>query len=74
MTSLRRPIRLTILGSDAKEYPYLIKFGEDVRQDQRIEQLFGLMNDIFVYDKDTSQHHLNIATYQVIISFKTFFF
>lgn len=72
MSSLRKPIKITILGNDAKEYSYLVKFGEDLRQDQRIEQLFYLINDIFKNDYESSLHHLSIVTYQVKIP--VFFF
>lgn len=65
MSSLRSPVKLTILGNDAKEYSYLVKFGEDLRQDQRIEQLFDLMNDIFRSDYESSLNHLSIVTYRV---------
>ncbi|CAH1962380.1 unnamed protein product [Acanthoscelides obtectus] len=66
MKSVKKPIRLTILGMDTKEYPFLIKFGEDIRQDQRIEQLFGLMNHIFSVDITCSSRRFEIMTYQVI--------
>ncbi|KAJ8958552.1 hypothetical protein NQ314_006391 [Rhamnusium bicolor] len=66
MSSLRKPIKLTILGLDTKEYPFLVKFGEDIRQDQRIQQLFGLMNDIFKSDTSYACADLDILTYQVI--------
>ncbi|XP_066255512.1 DNA-dependent protein kinase catalytic subunit-like [Euwallacea similis] len=62
MTSLRKPIKITMLGMDSKEYPFLVKFGEDIRQDQRIQQLFMLMNSIFA--NDNKSHH--VLTYQVI--------
>lgn len=35
MGSLRKPKRLTIHGSDEREYSFLVKAGEDLRQDQR---------------------------------------
>ncbi|KAJ8918257.1 hypothetical protein NQ315_014127 [Exocentrus adspersus] len=66
MKSLRKPIKVTIIGMDTKEYPFLVKFGEDIRQDQRIEQLFGLMNDIFKSDTTCVCRNLEILTYQVI--------
>lgn len=69
MTSQRRPIRLVFLGNDAKEYSYLIKYGEDLRQDQRIEQLFWLMNDVLKSECDSSIQHLSIRTYQVTLEF-----
>ena len=33
------PKRITILGDDEKEYKFLVKGGEDLRLDQRIEQV-----------------------------------
>lgn len=68
MSSLRKPIKITILGMDTKEYPFLVKFGEDIRQDQRIEQLLSLMNNIFKNDSACANQGLNILTYQVIYS------
>ena len=35
-SSLRRPIKITMIGDDGKDYDFLIKNGEDLRQDQRI--------------------------------------
>lgn len=65
MRSLRLPLLLTIFGSDAREHKYLVKFGEDLRQDQRIEQLFNLMNKILENDPTCRHRSLSIATYQV---------
>lgn len=66
MTSIRRPKRITIRGNDEKEYKYLVKCGEDLRQDQRIEQLLDLMNDIYARHVTCRQRHLHIRTYHVI--------
>ncbi|XP_074056019.1 DNA-dependent protein kinase catalytic subunit isoform X1 [Macrotis lagotis] len=66
MTSLRRPKRITIRGNDEKEYPFLVKGGEDLRQDQRIEQLFGVMNIILSQDAACSQRNMRLKTYHVI--------
>jgi hypothetical protein len=65
MRSVRLPLLLTIFGSDAREHKYLVKFGEDLRQDQRIEQLFNLMNKILDQDPTCRHRSLSIATYQV---------
>lgn len=65
MSSLRKPIKIIIVGNDTKEYPFLIKFGEDVRQDQRIQQLFGIMNIIFKNDKKLMDGKFSLWTYQV---------
>lgn len=39
MSSMRKPKRIMIRGDDEKEYLFLVKGGEDLRQDQRIEQV-----------------------------------
>lgn len=39
MSSIRKPKRLTIRGDDEKDYLFLIKAGEDLRLDQRIEEV-----------------------------------
>lgn len=66
MTSIRRPKRIIIRGDDEQDYPFLVKGGEDLRQDQRIEQLFGVMNMILSQDTACSQRNLSLRTYQVI--------
>ncbi len=39
MSSLRKPKRLTIRGGDSRDYRFLVKGSEDLRMDQRIEQV-----------------------------------
>jgi DNA-dependent protein kinase catalytic subunit len=48
--SQRRPKRITVHGSNEKDYHLLIKGGEDLRLDQRVQQLFQIMNSIFRED------------------------
>ena len=64
--SKQRPRKLSILGSDAKEYTFLLKGHEDLRQDKRVMQLFGLVNTMLSNDADTSQKDLRIKGYSVI--------
>lgn len=64
-SSLRRPIKIVIYGNDAKEYPFIVKFGEDIRQDQRIQQLFSLSNSILLSDSSCQQRNLSLEQYQV---------
>ncbi|KOC69903.1 DNA-dependent protein kinase catalytic subunit [Habropoda laboriosa] len=71
MRSLRKPIRITMIGNDAKEYHFLVKFGEDLRQDQRLQQLFTIMNKTLYIDTASRQRQLSIDTYQVIPLSKT---
>ncbi|KAK7506701.1 hypothetical protein BaRGS_00002176 [Batillaria attramentaria] len=66
MSSIRKPKRITIRGNDEKEYHYLVKGGEDLRQDQRIEQLFILMNRVLEKDPACRARNLQLKTYQVI--------
>jgi len=66
MSSMRKPKSIVINGNDQREYPFLVKGGEDLRLDQRIEQLFVLMNEVFMKDPKCQQHNLQLRTYQVI--------
>ncbi|KAJ8369167.1 hypothetical protein SKAU_G00091950 [Synaphobranchus kaupii] len=66
MTSIRKPKRLVIRGDDEQEHPFLVKGGEDLRQDQRIEQLFGVMNTVLSQDSSCSQRNMLLHTYQVV--------
>ncbi|KAG8247052.1 hypothetical protein J6590_071022 [Homalodisca vitripennis] len=63
--SLRAPVQVTVLGNDAKDHRLLVKFGEDLRQDQRIQQLFVLMNHLLREDAAASRSGLSVDTYMV---------
>lgn len=64
MQSIRKPIRITMIGNDAKDYHFLVKFGEDLRQDQRLQQLFTIMNKTLYINAACRQRQLLIDTYQ----------
>jgi FKBP12-rapamycin complex-associated protein len=66
ITSKQRPRRLTIHGSDGAEYAFLLKGHEDLRQDERVMQLFGLVNSLLAADGPCAQRGLSIARYAVI--------
>ena len=66
MSSIRRPKCITIRGNDQKEHKFLVKGGEDQRQDQRIETLFELINELLKSDSRCYQRNLCIKTYQII--------
>jgi hypothetical protein len=66
LSSIRRPKRLGIHGSDEKEYYVLVKGGEDLRLDERIQQLFSVMNKIFSQDPDCARLQLTLKTFQVV--------
>lgn len=66
MESLRRPKRLTVHGSDARERRYLVKGGEDLRQDQRVQQLFRVINSVLAADGQCAARGLGMRTYAVL--------
>ncbi|CCJ30549.1 unnamed protein product [Pneumocystis jirovecii] len=66
ITSKQRPRRLTIRGSDGKDYQYALKGHEDIRQDERVMQFFGLVNTLLSVDSESFKRHLNIHRYPVI--------
>lgn len=66
ITSKQRPRKLTIHGSDGAEYMFLLKGHEDLRQDERVMQLFGLVNNMLATDRVTAERDLTIARYAVI--------
>lgn len=64
--SLRRPIKISCVCSDGKTYSFLVKYGEDLRLDDQIQQIEKLMSDQMAADKSCSQQKLSIRTYRVI--------
>lgn len=66
ITSKQRPRRLAIHGSDGAEYVFLLKGHEDLRQDERVMQLFGLVNSMLATDRVTAERDVSIARYAVI--------
>ncbi|RMX59040.1 hypothetical protein pdam_00009963 [Pocillopora damicornis] len=66
ITSKQRPRKLFITGSNGSEFMFLLKGHEDLRQDERVMQLFGLVNTLLAGDQETSKRHLGIVRYAVI--------
>ena len=66
MSSKQRPRRTHMIGSDGKTHSFLLKGHEDLRQDERVMQLFGLVNTLLAANSDTSRSHLTISRYSVI--------
>lgn len=63
--SKQMPIKIKFYGSDGKTYDFVVKHGEDLRQDERTEQLFGIMNRKLEMDKNCHMQKLNIKTFNV---------
>lgn len=66
ITSKQRPRKLCIKGSNGKDFLFLLKGHEDLRQDERVMQLFGLVNTILAYNFETRRSNLAIQRYSVI--------
>ncbi|EGI63049.1 DNA-dependent protein kinase catalytic subunit [Acromyrmex echinatior] len=66
MQSLRKPIRINIIGDNGKEYKFLVKFGEDLTIDRGLQQLYSTMNKTLRNDPSCRQRRLAIDTYEVI--------
>ena len=65
ITSKQRPRKITIHGEDGHDYVFLLKGHEDLRQDERAMQLFGLVNALLESDRRTNKHDLSIQRYAV---------
>lgn len=66
ISSKQKPRKCTMTGSDGKEYTYLLKGHEDLRQDERVMQLFGLMNTFLGSDRECARQSLQIVRYAVM--------
>lgn len=66
IASKQRPRRMSVIGSDGATYQFLLKGHEDLRQDERVMQLFGLINVCLDNDRGTSNRGLSIVRYSVL--------
>ncbi len=48
------------MGSNGKEYMFLLTGHEDLRQDERVMQLFSLVNTLLIHDPETFRRNLTI--------------
>ncbi|KAG8626630.1 hypothetical protein KVT40_005575 [Elsinoe batatas] len=64
--SKQRPRKISLRGSDGVTYTYLLKGHEDIRQDERVMQLFGLVNTLIANDPECLKRHLSIQRYAAI--------
>lgn len=64
--SKQRPRKMTLRGSDGTAYTYALKGHEDIRQDERVMQLFGLVNTLLNNDSESFKRHLNIQQFPAI--------
>ncbi|OJT05171.1 Phosphatidylinositol 3-kinase tor1 [Trametes pubescens] len=66
ISSKQRPRKLSIKGSDGHEHQFALKGHEDMRQDERVMQLFGLVNSLLAIDTDCFKRRLHIHRLPVV--------
>lgn len=62
----KRPRRMTLKGSNGSSYMYALKGHEDIRQDERVMQLFGLCNTLLDNDSESFKRHLSVQRFPAI--------
>ncbi|KAF2843387.1 hypothetical protein M501DRAFT_994296 [Patellaria atrata CBS 101060] len=65
LSSLQRPRKIVVRGSDGKEYGLLCKPKDDLRKDQRLMEFNGMINRALRRDAEASKRQLYIKTYGV---------
>ena len=68
LSSKQLPKRLTVRATDGLRVDYLVKGGEDLRNDARVEALFAAMADVLAADVNASRRGLGrtLRTYAVV--------
>ena len=56
-----------VLGSNGRDFMFLLKGHEDLRQDERVMQLFGLVNTLLTNDSETFKRHLRYVFHTVVV-------
>ena len=63
--SKQRPKKICLRGSDGREYVFIAKGSEDLRQDDRVERLFAAMDGLFAADPASKRRGLHARTFHV---------
>ncbi|KKY18324.1 putative phosphatidylinositol 3and 4-kinase [Phaeomoniella chlamydospora] len=66
LSSLQKPRKLSIRGSDGRVYGLLAKPKDDLRKDQRLMEFNTMINRFLKRDVDASTRRLYIRTYAVV--------
>jgi serine/threonine-protein kinase ATR len=64
--SLQAPRRITIKGSDGKDYFFLCKPKDDLRKDARIMNVNNVINHLLAKDPEARKRRLHIRSYAVL--------
>lgn len=65
LSSLQRPRKISIRGSDGRVYALLCKPKDDLRKDQRLMEFNAMINRALKKDAESSKRRLYIKTYAV---------
>lgn len=65
LSSLQRPRKLSVRGSDGRSYGLLCKPKDDLRKDQRLMEFNAMINRALQRDIESSKRRLYIKTYAV---------
>lgn len=65
-SSLQRPKRITLVGSDGKNYMMMMKPKDDLRKDFRLMEFNAVVKQYLRQDSESRQRRLYIRTYAVI--------
>jgi DNA-dependent protein kinase catalytic subunit len=63
MSSIRKPKRIKFYGSSGNEFMFLAKGCEDLRNDERIQQLFLLMNSVVSKGNGDAENAHNMSSF-----------
>lgn len=63
---INAPKRIECVGLNGRTYLQLLKGTDDLRQDQVMQQVFGIMNNLLSQSKVTKKDRLHIRTYIVV--------
>ncbi len=63
---MKRPKRLSIVGTDGRTYHIMCKPTEDLRQDSRLMELNALVNSLLRKDPEARRRRLYVRTYNVV--------
>eukprot|EP01133_Synstelium_polycarpum_P004009 gene4009-4642_t len=65
MTSLQRPKKIIVNGSNGHAYPFLVKAKDDLRKDNRLLELMALLNKVLRKDPACRKRRLGVRGYSV---------
>lgn len=66
LSSLQKPRKITMIGSDGNEYTYLCKPKDDLRKDCRMMEFSSMINKFLLRDPESRRRQLRIRTYAVV--------